>query len=68
MVLLLVENGWINVKFYLCLLSTETKWSRFKDGVGVHEVVKKPKIICDYNNNMAGVNKADQLMVYYACG
>ena len=32
------------------------------------ESVNKPKIICDYNANMAGVDKADQLMVYYACG
>ncbi len=33
-----------------------------------HEIVKKPIIICDYNENMAGVDKTDQLMVYYACG
>ncbi len=34
---------------------------------GAHEIVKKPIIICDYNENMAGVDKTDQLMVYFAC-
>ena len=32
------------------------------------ETVSKPKIITDYNENMSGVDIADQNMVYYACG
>ena len=35
---------------------------------GYSETIDKPKIICDYNTNMSGVDIADQLMVYYACG
>ncbi len=35
---------------------------------GGNETIDKPKIICDYNTNMSGVDIADQLMVYYACG
>ena len=35
---------------------------------GTPEIVTKPKIVCDYNNNMSGVDIADQIMVYYACG
>ena len=35
---------------------------------GTTETVSKPKIICDYNENMSGMDIADQLMVYYACG
>ena len=35
---------------------------------GLVEKVSKPKIITDYNQHMSGVDKADQFMVYYACG
>ena len=35
---------------------------------GLTEKVSKPKIITDYNQHMSGVDKADQFMVYYACG
>ena len=32
------------------------------------ETVNKPRIITHYSRYMSGVNKADQLMVYYPCG
>ena len=35
---------------------------------GDTESVIKPKIVIDYNQHMSGVDIADQLMVYYACG
>jgi hypothetical protein len=35
---------------------------------GDTESVNKPKIVTDYNQYMSGVDIADQLMVYYACG
>jgi hypothetical protein len=30
------------------------------------EPVNKPRLICDYNEHMSGVDKCDQLLVYYA--
>ena len=36
--------------------------------LGDTESVIKPKIVTDYNQHMSGVDIADQLMVYYACG
>ena len=35
---------------------------------GETETVNKPKIVTDYHQYMSGVDIADQLMVYYACG
>lgn len=35
---------------------------------GETQTVNKPKIVTDYNQYMSGVDIADQLMVYYACG
>jgi len=35
---------------------------------GQPETVRKQKIVMDYNRFMSGVDRADQLMVYYACG
>lgn len=56
----------------MCFLSTlhpnelETITQRAKGGGS--ETVTKPKIVTDYNQHMSGVDIADQLMVYYACG
>ena len=38
---------------------------RTRQAVGGTEVVKKPNMIAQYNTYMGGVDKADQLLVYY---
>lgn len=45
---------------------TESVTRRAKGGG--EEIVIKPLIVTDYNQNMSGVDISDQLMVYYACG
>jgi len=38
-----------------------------KSGHGEMEQVKKPACICNYNENMSGVDHIDQMISYYPC-
>ena len=38
-----------------------------KGGHGEMEQVKKPACICNYNENMSGVDHIDQMISYYLC-
>lgn len=64
--------GWWLDKCDVLVLSTihrdtlETIERRGPDGQP--ETIRKPKIVTDYNRFMSGVDRADQLMVYYAYG
>ena len=57
-----------DVYFMSSLHRGETDTLSRRSSDGSIETLEKPKIVCDYNKNMSGVDIADQLMVYYACG
>ena len=40
---------------------------RQKKKGGVMEEVKKPMVICDYNEHMSGVDHVHQMISYYSC-
>ena len=45
-----------------------TRWLRNEDEnewLQVVEVIRKPKVISEYNMYMGGVDKGDQLITYY---
>ena len=45
-----------------------TRWLRNEDEhewLQVVEVIRKPKVILEYNMYMGGVDKGDQLIIYY---
>ena len=54
--------------FISTLYRDEFKLVERQAGGGGLETVNKPRIITDYSRYMSRVNKADQLMVYNACG
>ena len=55
----------------VCMLSTfhddgvTSKKRGMKHSVDGTEVIKKPKVVKDYNQYMGGVDKSDQLVLYY---
>ena len=57
-----------DVHFLLTFLREDMKMIERYSAAGTKESVEKPAIVCDYNQNMFGVDIADQLTVYYACG
>ena len=57
-----------DVYFLSTLHCDETETISRRGKGGNTESVNKPKIVTDYNQHMSGVDIADQLMVYYACG
>lgn len=57
-----------DVLFVSTVFRNEIEQLERRSSEGELETLSKPKIITDYNRFMAGVDKADQLMVYYACG
>ena len=67
----LTAGKWVD-KRDVCFLSTlhrdEMETVERHGSGGSREKISKPKIVTDYNQFMSGVDIADQLMVYYACG
>ena len=45
--------------------SMVSKQRRTRNAVGSQEVISKPAVVEDYNQNMGGVDKSDQFVLYY---
>ena len=45
--------------------SMVSKQRRTRNAVGGQEVISKPVVVEDYNQNMGGVDKSDQFVLYY---
>ena len=67
----LTAGKWVDkrdVYFLSTLYCDEVEAIERRGAGGSREEITKPKIVTDYNQFMSGVDIADQLMVYYACG